>query len=105
MRNRRLLLESRMAIDNDRKARLNLECAEDVSESDAPSDLESSSSKTWRLGSQEGKKMNLRAMAVDIAQADTQYRFVDERLRDFIACNIPEEAVRMRLEDDIYVSL
>ncbi len=94
-----------MAIDNDRMARLNLESVEDISESDVPLDLESESSKMWRLGSQEGKKMNLRTMAVNIAKADPWYHSLDERLRDFIACNMPEEAVQMWFEDDIYMSL
>ncbi|KAF8798517.1 hypothetical protein BYT27DRAFT_7122716 [Phlegmacium glaucopus] len=88
----------RMAIDNNIKAHLNLESMEDMTESDVALDLESESSKTWRLGSPEGKKMNVRAMAVNF-----QYRSLDERLRDFIACNMPEEAVQMRLEDDVYV--
>jgi hypothetical protein len=95
----------RMTIDNDRKARLSLESVEDISENNAPSDPESESSETWRLGSPEGKKISLRAMVVDIAKADPRYCSLDERLRDFIACNVPEEAVQMRIEDDVYVSL
>jgi uncharacterized tellurite resistance protein B-like protein len=90
----------RMAIDNDRKTHL----VEDISEIDT-SDLELESSKTWQLGSQEGKRINLRAMVFNIAKADPRYHSLDERLRDFIACNMPEEAVQMRFEDDIYVSL
>jgi hypothetical protein len=95
----------RMAIDNDRKARLHLEAMEDINGSEAALDLESESSKTWQLGSPEGKKMNLRVMAVDLAKFDRQYHSFDERLRDFIACNIPEEAVQMRFEDDVFVCL
>lgn len=95
----------RMAIDNDRKARSNLESMEDIDESEVALELESESTKTWRLGSPEGKKTNLRAMAVDLAKAVRPYRSLDEILRDFIACNMPEEAVQMRFEDDIYVSL
>jgi hypothetical protein len=91
----------RMTVDNDTKARLNLESTEDIGESEDMLDLDSESSKTWRLGSQEGKKTNLRALAED----DLQYCSLDEQLRDFIACNIPEEAVQIRFEDDIYVSL
>lgn len=96
----------RMAVDNDRKAHLNLESTEDISKGEAALDLdlELASSKTWRLGSQEGKRMNLRAMAVDLAKAEPQYYSLDEKLRDFIACHLPEEAVQMRFEDDIYVS-
>jgi len=95
----------RMAIDNDRKARLNLEAMEDISENELALDLEPGSSKTWRLGSPEGKKTNLRVTAIDLANANPQYCSLDERLRDFIACNMPEEAVQMHFEDDIYVSL
>jgi hypothetical protein len=96
----------RMAIDNDKMARLNLESVEDdIVESKVELDLELKGLKTWRLGSQEGKKMNFRVMVADLAKADHQYHRLDERLRDFIACNLPEEAVQMRFEDDIYVSL
>ena len=95
----------RMAIDNDRKAHLNLESTEDISESESALDLESESSRTWRLGSPEGKKTNLRTMVVNLASANPQYHSLDEILRDFIVCNMPEEAVQMRFEDDIYVSL
>jgi len=96
----------RMAIDNDKKARLNLESAEATWTSESESALpesESSDLNTWYLGSPEGKKMNLHVMAV--ASADPQYRSLDERLRNFIACNMPEEAVHMRMEDDIFVGL
>ncbi|KAF8804429.1 hypothetical protein BYT27DRAFT_7106963 [Phlegmacium glaucopus] len=92
----------RMAIDNDKMAHLNLESAEDIVESKVELDPELKGSKAWRLGSQEGKKMNFRVMVADLAKADHQYHHLDERLRDFIACNLPEEAVQMRFEDDIY---
>jgi len=95
----------RMAIDDDKKARLNLESMEDINEREEVLDLESESSKTWRFGSPEGKKMNLRVVAVNLAKDNHQYRSLDERLQDFIACNMPEEAVQMRFEDDIHVSL
>lgn len=95
----------RMAIDNDRKVRLDLEPTKDSGGSELALDLESESSNTWQLGSPEGKKMNLRAMAADCAKTNPQYRSLDERLRNFIACNLAGEAVRMRFEDDIYVSL
>ena len=84
----------RMAIDNAKKARLNLESVEDINEREVL-DLESESPKTWRFGSPEGKKMNLRAVAVKLAKDNRRYRSLDERLRDFIACNMPEEAVQM----------
>lgn len=103
----------RMTIDNETKARLNLEStSEDLESADIAGDegetildLDLQSSKTWQLGSPEGKKMNLRTMATDLAKTNRQYCSLDERVRDFIACNIPEEAVQMRFEDDIYVSL
>jgi hypothetical protein len=94
----------RMAIDNDKKARLDLESTEDI-ESEVNLDPESKSSKTWRMGSQEGKKMNFRIMVAGLAEADPRYQNLDERLRDFIACNFPEEAVQIKFEDDINVSL
>jgi hypothetical protein len=92
----------RMAIDNERK--LHLEPTEDNGGSELALDLESESSNMWQLGSPEGKKMNLRAMAADYAKTNPQYCSLDERLRNFIACNLAEEAVQMRFEDDIYVS-
>ena len=94
----------RMAIDNDKKARLDLEFTEDI-ESEVKVDPESKSSKTRRMGSQEGKKMNFHIMVTGLAEADPWYHNLDERLRDFIACNLPEEAVQMKFEDDINVSL
>jgi len=95
----------RMTIDNDRKARLELDSMENVTESEATLDLELESSKTWKLGSPEGKKTNLRVMGADLAKVDSQYCSLDERVRDFIACNMPEEAIQLRFEDNIYVSL
>jgi len=95
----------RMAIDNDKKARLDLESTEDIIESEVKVDPELKSSKTWRMGSQEGKKMNFRIVVTGLAKADPRYRNLDERLRDFIACNLPKEAVQMKFEDDINVSL
>ena len=95
----------RMAIDNDKKARSNSEFAEDTVEDGAPLDLEPESSKMWRLGSPEGKKTNLRLTAADLSKNDPCYRDLDKRLWDFIACNILEEAIQLRHEDDIYVSI
>ena len=95
----------RMAIDNDKKARLNLESAEATVEGEALLDLEPESLKTWQLGSPEGKKTNLRLIAADLAKADPRYCDLDKRLRDFIACNIPEEAIQLRYDDDIYVTI
>ena len=95
----------RMTIDNDRKARLNLDSMENVTESEVALDLESENSKTYRLGSPEGKKVNLRLMGADLGKINSQYCSLDERVRDFIASNMPEEAVQLRFEDNIYVSL
>jgi hypothetical protein len=64
-------------------------------------DLEPERSQTWQLGSPEGKKTNIRIMAVDLAKDDPRYHSLEERLRDFIACNMPEEAVQLQFEDDI----
>lgn len=91
----------RMAVDSDRKARLDIDLAE---EEELGLELETSG-KTWRLGSPEGKKINLYAMALNLAKTDRQYHHLDKRLRDFIACNMPGEAVQIRYEDDIPVSL
>lgn len=95
----------RMAVDNDKMARLDLESTEDIMESEVKVNPELKSPKTWRMGSQEGGKMNFRIMVADLAKADPQYHNLDERLRDFIACNLPKEAVQMEFEDDISVSL
>ena len=95
----------RMAIDNDKKAHLDLDSTENIIESEVEADPESKSSKTWRMGSQEGKKMNFRNMVAGLAKADLRYHNLDEQLWDFIACNLPEEAVQMKFEDDVNVSL
>jgi hypothetical protein len=96
----------RSTIDNDRKARLNLDSMENATESEvAALDLELEKSKTFRLGSPEGKKVNLRVMGADLSKVNSQYCSLDERVHDFIACNMPEEAVQLRFEDNIYVSL
>jgi len=94
----------RMAIDNDKKACLELKSTEDIIESEVKVDLESKlSSKTWQMGSQKGKKMNFCIMVAGFAKADPWY--LDKRLQDFIACHLPEEAVQMKFEDDISISL
>ena len=98
------IAQIRMAIDNDKKARLNPGPIEDV-EGEAPLDLEPQNSKTWQLGSPEGKKTKLRLITADLSKVDPHYRDLDKRLRDFIACNIPEEAIQLRYEDDIYVGI
>jgi hypothetical protein len=95
------IAQIRMVIDNDRR-----ECQiEDTTESDVALDLESESSNTWQMGSPEGKKMNLRIMGANLAKLNSQYLSLNEKVRDFIACNMPEEAVRLHFEDDMHVSL
>ena len=94
-----------MTIDNNRKACLDLDSMENVTENEVRLDLESESSKTWQLGSPEGKKMNLRVMGADLAKINSQYCSLDERVQDFIACNMPEEAIQLHFEDNIYISL
>jgi hypothetical protein len=42
-------------------------------------------------------------MSAELGREHEEYRCLDERVRDFIACHMPEEA--MRFEDDIHVSL
>ena len=69
-----------MTIDNDRKARLELDSMENVTESEATLDLELESSKTQKLGSPEGKKTNLCVMGADLAKVDSQYCSLDERV-------------------------
>ena len=61
-----------MAIDNDKKAHLDLKSTEDI-ESEVKVDLESKSSKMWWMGLQEGKKMNFHIMVAGLAEADPQY--------------------------------
>jgi len=97
----------RMAIDNDHTARL--AAAErdssdlDVSVAAENSHLDpSTKSQMWRFGSPEGKRTTLRILTNEISQNRREYKCLDERLRDFIAYNMPREA--MRFEDEIYVS-
>jgi len=98
----------RMAVDNDNLARLNSDDSEDSDlklcdvDPDVSVDSESES-QHWQLGSPEGKKVNLRVMSAELGSEREEYRHLDERVRDFIACHMPEEA--MRYEEDIHVSL
>jgi hypothetical protein len=86
----------RMAVDNDKLAQL---------DSDAPDveNVDHDNSQSWQLGSPEGKKANLRVMSAELGRVHEEYRFLDEKVRDFVACQMPEKA--MRYEDDILVSL
>jgi hypothetical protein len=99
----------RMAVDNDNLARLNSDDSEDgnvklLCDVDPNMSVDSESeSQHWQLGSPEGKKVNLRVMSSELGSEREEYRDLDERVRDFIACHMPEEA--MRYEEDIHVSL
>lgn len=93
----------RMAVDNDNLAQLTSEDS-DLKLCDVDPDLDSESeSQHWQLGSPEGKRSNLRVMSAELGSERVEYRRLDERVRDFIACHMPEEAVRY--EEDIHVSL
>ena len=76
-----------MTIDNDRKACLDLDSMENVTKNEVRLDLELESSKTWQLGLPEGKKTNLCVMGANLGKVNSQYCSLDERVRDFIACN------------------
>jgi hypothetical protein len=91
----------RMAVDNHNLAQLNSEASDDdLCNVDLDVDSES---QHWQLGSPEGKKSNLRVMSAELGSDHEEYRCLDERVRDFIACHMPEEA--MQYEEDILVSL
>ena len=60
-------------------------------------------SQHWQLGSPEGKKLNLRVMSAELGSEHEEYRCLNERVRDFVVCHMPEEA--MQYEEDMYVSL
>lgn len=98
----------RMAVDNDNLAQLNSDDSEsddsDLKLCDVDPDMNpESGSQHWQLGSPEGKKSNLRVISAELGSEREEYRRLDERVRDFITCHMPEEA--MRYEDDIHVSL
>ena len=90
----------RMAVDNANLVQL----PDDSDLQSCDIDLEmDSESQQWQLGSPEGKKSNLRVMSAELGSEHEEYRCLDERVRDFVACHMPEEA--MRYEEDIHVSL
>jgi len=88
----------RMAVDNEKLARLSRDM-----EKECEIEEDSIDSQPWRFGSPEGKKVNLRVISAELACQYEEYRHLDERVRDFIACHMPEEA--MCYEDDIHVRL
>ena len=98
----------RMAVDNDNLAQLNSDDSDDsnlkLCDVDLNLDMDSESeSQHWQLGSPEGKKLNLRVMSAELGSEREEYRCLDERVRDFITCHMPEGA--MQYEEDIHVSL
>jgi hypothetical protein len=91
----------RMAIDNDKLARLNSDSALDDDEL-CEIDEHHLDSQHWQLGYREGKRSNLRVMSAELGRKQEEYRGLDERVRDFVACHMQGEA--LRYEDDIHVS-
>src|SRR6267154_2699934 len=94
----------RMAVDNDNRARLNLDTLDDDDDGEELHDIDQNvdSERHWQLGSLEGKKSNLRVMSAELGKEHKEYRHLDEHVRDFITLQMPEEAICY--EDDIYVS-
>ncbi|KAF9034770.1 hypothetical protein BJ165DRAFT_1604623 [Panaeolus papilionaceus] len=99
----------RMRIDDNKRAHLNLETSQKVTqESDAElkaiSDVVTEvSTQSWRLGSPEGKKTNVRVLTSSLSQSDPWYNLLDSRVREYILSHHPEEAIQMRFDDDIPV--
>jgi hypothetical protein len=95
----------RMTIDNARNKKLH-EDAERCPELDDDQELDDETDlmteHTWRFGSAEGRRMTSRALEAQFASLDRDYTSFDQRLRDFIAHNLPEDA--LRYEDEVYVS-
>ncbi|KAF8263167.1 hypothetical protein EI94DRAFT_1598647 [Lactarius quietus] len=89
----------RMAIDNDIQAR---QIVSEGEADEAVTDNESAlSTRQWKFGSPEGKRVNFRALVEDRSKTHREYRDLDQRLRDFIAFHFPEEA--LSYEDEIFV--
>jgi hypothetical protein len=94
----------RMAIDNDELARLESDPDALDNDSEEPCEIDKnlSDSQHWQLGSREGKRSNLRVISAELGRDQEEYRGLDERVREFVSCHMPMEA--MRYEDDIHVS-
>jgi hypothetical protein len=90
----------RMAVDNSLQAQLNADAPDDEEPCDDDQDIDSHW-QHWKLGSLEGKKSNLRVMSAELGRTHGEYRDLDRWVRDFVACQMPEEA--MQYEDDLYV--
>jgi hypothetical protein len=88
-----------MAINNDKLAQLDSDTPDkEPHETDGDIwDLQH-----WQLGSREGKRSNLHVMSAELGRKQEEYRGLDERVRNFVACHMLPEA--MQYEDDIHVS-
>ncbi len=58
--------------------------------------------RTWKFGSPEGKKITSHVLEASLAPLNRDYSAFDQRLRLFIADNLPQDT--LRYEDVIYVS-
>ena len=93
----------RMTIDNSQEALrvknqdLNLEL-----EPDLVGDDELATESSWKFGSPEGRKITSCVLEANLAPLHHDYSLFDQRLRTFIAENLPKDA--LRYEDEIYVS-
>ncbi len=67
------------------------------------SDNEPEIEHSWKFGSPEGRKITSRVLEENLAPLNQDYSLFDQRLRAFIANNLPKDA--LRYEDEIYVSL
>ena len=101
----------RMTIDNAQEAlriknqNLNLDPELDLDnlEIDNPdSDDGQATECTWKFGSPEGTKITSCALEAILAPLNRDYSSFDQRLKSFIASNLPQDA--LRYEDVIHVS-
>jgi hypothetical protein len=88
----------RMAVDNDIQARQI--ASED--EAEEPATTNEADLQQWQFGSSEGKRVNLRVLVEDRSRTHKEYFDLDQRLRDFVAFHLPEDA--LSYEDEIFVS-
>ena len=102
----------RMTIDNAQEAlrAKNQDLDLDLKEPDlnspeikiANSENEPETERSWKFGSPEGKKITSRALEANLALLNRDYSSFDQRLRAFIANNLPQDV--LKYEDVIYVS-
>ena len=100
----------RMTIDNAQKAlraknqdlNLDLELDLDNLEPQNPtSDNEPEIECSWKFGSPEGRRIASHVLEANLAPLNHDYSSFDQRLRAFIANNLPKDS--LRYEDEIYV--